>query len=72
MATSRERQMKFIEDFGRDSLRTGVTEALACFGPDWLTDEQVTDIVRDKIDGWRRASRNTIHNRAIQKARTAQ
>lgn len=67
--TTRDRQMKFIEDFGRESLRTGVTEMLAAYGPDWLTDEQITDIVRDKIDGWRRASRNNIRNRAIQKAR---
>ncbi len=71
MATSRERQMKFIEDFGRESLKTGVTEMLCWFGPDWLTDEQVLDIVRYKIDGWRRSSRNTIRNRAIQKARMA-
>jgi hypothetical protein len=69
MTTSRERQMKFIEDFGRDSLKIGVTEMLACFGPDWLTDEQVKDIVAYKIDVWRRAVRNTIRNRAIQKAR---
>jgi hypothetical protein len=69
MATSRERQMKFIEDFGRDSLRTGLTEMLAFYGPDWLTDEQVLDIVRYKIDGWRRANRQTISNRAINKAR---
>lgn len=71
MATTRERQMKFIEDFGRDALKTGATEMLASFGPDWLTDEQVLDIVRDKIDGWRTASRRNIRNRAIQKARKA-
>jgi len=71
MATSRERQMKFIEDFGRDALRNGVTEMLVSFGPDWLTDEQVQDIVRDKIIDWRSASRRNIRNQAIQKARLA-
>lgn len=70
-STTRERQLKFIEGFGREALRIGVTEALVCFGPDWLTDEQVTDIVRDKIDDWRATSRRNIRNRAIQKARVA-
>lgn len=71
MGTTRERQMKFIEDFGRRSLETGVTEMLVKFGPDWLTDEQVTDIVQDKIEDWRSTSRRNIRNRAIQKARAA-
>lgn len=67
--STRERKIKFIEDFGRDSLRVGVTEALAQFGTDWLTDEQITDIVRNKIDDWRYASRRNVRNRAIQAAR---
>jgi hypothetical protein len=66
--STRERKIKFIDGFGRDSLRVGVTEALAQFGADWLTDEQITDIVRNKIDDWRYASRRNARNRAIRAA----
>jgi len=67
--STRERKTKFIEDFGRDALRVAVGEMLAMYGSDWLTDEQVLDIVRDRIADWRSASRRNIRNRAIQAAR---
>jgi hypothetical protein len=67
--TSRERRLEFIADFGKRSMETGVSEMLAMYGSDWLTDEQIQDIVRDKIEGWRRASKQRIRNRAIQAAR---
>ena len=67
--STRERKIKFIEDFGRDALRGAVGEMLAMYGSDWLTDEQVLDIVQDRIAGWRRASRQNIRNRAIQAER---
>jgi hypothetical protein len=68
--STRERKIKFIEDFGRDALRIAVGEMLAMYGSDWLTDEQVLDIVRDRIADWRGASRRNIRNRAIQVARS--
>jgi hypothetical protein len=67
--TSRERRLEFIADFGNRSLEVGVKEMLAMYGPDWLTDEQILDITRDKIVGWRRGVRQAIRNREIQKAR---
>lgn len=70
MPTTRERRLEFIAEFGRRSLETGVSEMLALYGPDWLTDDQVEDIVRDKIEGWRIGVRQAIRNRAIQAART--
>jgi hypothetical protein len=69
MATSRERQMKFIRIFGRYALEVGASEMLCKFGPDWLTDEQIADITADRVESARRMSRQQVRNRAIQKAR---
>jgi len=63
MNATRERKLKFLKDCGLD-LRKGVAEMISQHGEDWLTDDQIDDIVRDEIDNWKRAQRMNRWNRA--------
>lgn len=56
MAT-RERKIAFMHEFGRNALINAVKEAFYRNGPDWLTDEQLDEIVRERIAAWRAAKR---------------
>ncbi|HEU4345755.1 MAG TPA: hypothetical protein VFU31_29755 [Candidatus Binatia bacterium] len=62
MSTTRERKLKFLKDGGL-SLREGVTEMLAVRGDDWLTDEQIADLVRFLIDIQKDMQRRNRKNR---------
>lgn len=70
MSTTRERKLKFLKD-GNLSLLLGVTEMIAQRGVDWLTDEQIADIVRDQISNLRRVQRMNRQNREVASARRA-
>jgi hypothetical protein len=66
--STRERKLKFLKDCGLD-LRVGVAEMISLHGEDWLTDDQIIDIVRDQIDNWKRSQRMNRSNREIASAR---
>lgn len=70
MNATRERKLKFLKDGGLD-LRNGVAEMISLHGADWLTDDQIIDIVRDQIDNWKRTQRMNRQNREIASARRA-
>jgi hypothetical protein len=67
ISATRERKLKFLKDCGLD-LRNGVAEMISLHGADWLTDDQIVDIVRDQIDNWKRSQRMNLENRARAKA----
>lgn len=72
MAT-RERKIEFMESFGgRYTLTEAVTESFRRNGPDWLTDEQLDEIVRARIADWRFTERLNRENRGRRAAQCAQ
>jgi hypothetical protein len=72
MNTTRERKIKFINSFGHNAMRTAVTEAYCRNGVDWLTDEQLDEIVRDQISNWKFTKRLNRRNREINRRSSAQ
>jgi hypothetical protein len=70
ITATRERKLKFLKD-GNLPLRVGVIEMLAEHGADWLTDEQLKDLVRYLIDIEKQALRRHRKNREIASARRA-
>jgi hypothetical protein len=67
--SSRERKERFMRDFGSCALRQAVVAAFDRLGADWLTDEQLDDIVRRQVDDWRLTQRLNLRNRALATAR---
>lgn len=65
--SSRERKLLFLGD--RHALSRAVGEMLATQGADWLTEEQIGDLVRNELVNIRFRRRNDRHNRAINEAR---
>lgn len=60
--STRERKLRFLRDGGEYVLRDAVMSAFIRHGPDWLTDEQLADMVRENVRDWRsRARRNREH-----------
>lgn len=68
MTTSRERKLKFLKD-GNISLRVCVTDVLAQHGTEWLTDDQVGDLVRYLIQVEKRMLSLRRNNRKAASAR---
>jgi hypothetical protein len=68
MNATRERKLKFLKD-GNLSLHVGVTEMLSKLGDDWLTDDQLDDIVRYQIDIHKNTQRRNRENRKINRSR---
>lgn len=66
--TSRERKLKWIETFGRSSLRDAVSAIMAIDGPDFLTDEQIDLITEKMVYDARDATRRKIRNRNFYRA----
>jgi hypothetical protein len=66
--TSRDRKLKWIETFGRSSLRDAVTAILAKEGPDFLTDEQIDLITEKMVYDAREQTRRKIRNRNFYRA----
>ena len=64
----RERKIRFIESFGRQAMRTAVTEALCVYGADFLTDEQIDTLTADHIEAIREARHRMLRNRPILRA----
>ena len=60
---TRERKLKFIDEFGKLTMLTLLEHAFIRRGPDWLTDEQIDDLVRYQIMDYRAAQRRNRQNR---------
>lgn len=61
--TTRERKERFMRDFGSSALRDAVINAFDRDGADWLTDEQLDEIVNEAVRKWRFAQRLNRENR---------
>jgi hypothetical protein len=66
--TSRERKLKWIDTFGRSSLRDAVSAILAKEGPDFLTDEQIDLITEKMVYDAREKTRRMVRNRNFYRA----
>lgn len=69
MATTRERQIKFIESFGNRTLLSLVTEMLCIDGHWFLTDEQIATLATKLVRDERRRQHHDMRERAKAKAR---
>lgn len=63
MASTRERQLKFITDAGRSALEDAVCRYLAKFGPDFLSDETVEELAAIEVRRRRADQHRMIRNR---------
>lgn len=64
--SSRTRKLEFIASFPeRFGLEDAILKLVRRKGADWLTDEQIADIVALKLRDSRSARRDAAHNRAI-------
>lgn len=68
--TSREHNEQFIKSFGTFADRDAVLALFRRYGLAMLTDEQLAEIVSDKVADCRRATRNNRNNRRIYAAHT--
>jgi chromosome condensin MukBEF MukE localization factor len=65
-AATRERKLKFMHSFGRKALETAIMEAVHRFGVDnFLTDEQLEEIVSVQVSDARTDTRRRVRNRRI-------
>lgn len=72
MAASRKRQVEFMRSFGGDAaLIDAVAAMIRRYGPDWLTDQQLTEVVAQQVSDARWSARNTRRNRRIAAERKA-
>ena len=62
---SRTRKIRFINEFGTFALMKAVAAAFERNGPDWLTDEQLDEIVRQQVKDWRATARMNRRNREL-------
>jgi len=71
MAASRKRQAEFMRSFGDSALVDAVAAMIRRQGPDWLTDEQLSEVVSKQVADARRGARTTRRNRRIAADRKA-
>jgi hypothetical protein len=71
MAASRKRQVEFLRSFGDSALIDAVAAMVRRHGPDWLTDEQLSEVVSKQVADARWSARNTRRNRRIASDRKA-
>lgn len=71
MPATRERQKRFIREFGPGAERNAVMRLFHRYGLDMLTDEQLAEAVSIQVADWRDRERRNRANRAIYAARTA-
>lgn len=63
MPVSRTKKIRFINEFGTFALMKAVEAAFIRNGPDWLTDEQLDEIVTQQVKDRRRQQRWNRQNR---------
>jgi hypothetical protein len=68
-AATRERKLAFMREIDTFALRNAVEAAFVRNGPDWLTNEQLDEIVSHQV---RRQRWTQRHNRENRKLRAAQ
>ncbi len=62
--TDRERKLRFISTGGRKAMETAVVEAMRRAGADnFLTDEQLDEIVSEQVEDARAANQRQVRNR---------
>ncbi len=65
-SATRERKLEFMHSFGRRALETAIMEAVHRFGVDnFLTDEQLDEIVSVQVEDARADIRRRVRNRRI-------
>lgn len=62
---SRKRQERFMAEFGYRAVNKMAMQILDRRGADWLTDEQMDDVVSVAIAQWRATQRFNRCNRAL-------
>jgi len=62
-APSRQRQIAFVANGGYGSMARAVAEAFERNGPDWLTNEQLAEIVSHEVSTARRRQHLSMRNR---------
>lgn len=60
---SRTKRVRFINEAGPFAMRKAVEAMIARHGPDFLTDEQLAEIVSEQVLQYRRQARNNRRNR---------
>lgn len=60
MTTSRTRKAEWIEKFGAIALENAVSEILAREGPDFLTDDQLEQVVSKIAAGARKSNSRAV------------
>lgn len=68
---TRERKIQFMRDFSSSALLEAAVKAFRHHGPDWLTDEQLDEIVSQQVSEWRDTQRMNLRNRQIARKRAA-
>lgn len=63
MPVSRDKKIRFVNEFGTHALMKAVAAAFERNGPDWLTDEQLAEITSEQVRQWRRTRRMERQNR---------
>jgi len=71
MAASRKRQVEFMRSFGDTALIDAVAAMIRRYGPEWLTDQQMSEVVAQQVSDARWSARNTRRNRRIAAERKA-
>lgn len=71
MATSRKRQVEFMRSFGDTALIDAVAAMIRRYGANWLSDEQLSEVVAQQVSDARWSARNTRRNRRIAVERKA-
>ncbi|WEK50354.1 MAG: hypothetical protein P0Y66_22375 [Candidatus Kaistia colombiensis] len=71
MAASRKRQVEFMRSFGDGALMDAVAAMIRRHGPNWLTDEQIAEVVSQQVSDARWTARNTRRNRRLSSDRKA-
>lgn len=65
MAASRKRQVEFMRSFGDTALIDAVAAMIRRYGPDWVSDEQLYEVVAQQVSDARWTARNTRRNRRL-------
>ncbi|GLQ36711.1 hypothetical protein GCM10007908_03310 [Rhizobium albus] len=64
MTTTRERRIRFIKAFGTHALEKAISEAVYRLGAEnFLTDEQLDEIVQQQVADWRSTERSNRRSR---------
>jgi len=71
MAASRKRQVEFMRSFGDDALIDAVVQMIRQYGADWITDQQLSEVVSKQVADARWTARNTRRNRRLSSDRKA-